>query len=94
MSAGRAKKIDAREIEVNRDILRMAAMLHDAGKVAISDLILKKPARFTDEEYGIMKAHTYLGPGYLPTPVHVRRGGGRCGADPPRELDGSAIRAM
>jgi HD-GYP domain-containing protein (c-di-GMP phosphodiesterase class II) len=57
----RAKRVDASEIEVNRDILRMAAMLHDAGKVAISDLILKKPARFTDEEYGIMKAHTYLG---------------------------------
>ena len=31
------------EIDKNRDILRMAAMLHDVGKVAISDLILKKP---------------------------------------------------
>jgi signal transduction protein with GAF and PtsI domain len=29
------------EIEANRDILRMAAMLHDVGKVAISDTILK-----------------------------------------------------
>jgi HD-GYP domain-containing protein (c-di-GMP phosphodiesterase class II) len=49
------------EIDRNRDILRMAAMLHDVGKVAISDLILKKPARFTDEEYEVMKSHTYLG---------------------------------
>lgn len=49
------------EIDRNRDVLRMAAMLHDVGKVAISDLILKKPARFTDEEYEIMKSHTYLG---------------------------------
>lgn len=49
------------EIEKNRDILRMSAMLHDVGKVAISDTILKKPARFTPEEYEIMKAHTYLG---------------------------------
>jgi HD-GYP domain-containing protein (c-di-GMP phosphodiesterase class II) len=40
-------KIDEKEIEKNRDILRMAAMLHDIGKVAISDLLLKKPARFT-----------------------------------------------
>jgi len=48
-------------IDRNRDILRMASMLHDVGKVAISDLILKKPARFTDEEYEIMKSHTYLG---------------------------------
>jgi HD-GYP domain-containing protein (c-di-GMP phosphodiesterase class II) len=38
-------------IDRNRDILRMASMLHDVGKVAISDLILKKPAKFTDEEY-------------------------------------------
>lgn len=53
--------IDEKQSENNRDILRMAAMLHDVGKVAISDLILKKPARFTDEEYEIMKSHTYLG---------------------------------
>ena len=39
----------------------MAAMLHDVGKVAISDLILKKPAKFTEDEYTIMKQHTILG---------------------------------
>jgi len=50
-----------KEIDRNRDIFRMAAMLHDVGKVAISDTILKKPARFTDEEYAIMKQHTVLG---------------------------------
>ena len=49
------------EIEKTRDTLRMAAMLHDVGKVAISDLILKKPDRFTDEEYEVMKSHTILG---------------------------------
>jgi response regulator RpfG family c-di-GMP phosphodiesterase len=36
-------------------------MLHDVGKVAISDLILKKPSRFTEEEYLIMQGHTWLG---------------------------------
>jgi len=50
-----------KEIDGNRDILRMAAMLHDVGKVAISDVILKKPARFNDEEFRIMKQHTVLG---------------------------------
>jgi HD-GYP domain-containing protein (c-di-GMP phosphodiesterase class II) len=50
-----------KEIDKNRDMLRMAAMLHDVGKVAISDAILKKPARFSEMEYEIMKAHTYLG---------------------------------
>jgi response regulator RpfG family c-di-GMP phosphodiesterase len=57
----RSRSIKENEIQKNRDILRMAAMLHDTGKVAISDLILKKPARFTNEEYEIMKTHTYLG---------------------------------
>jgi HD-GYP domain-containing protein (c-di-GMP phosphodiesterase class II) len=35
--------------------------LHDVGKVAISDIILKKPARFTPEEYKIMQHHTVYG---------------------------------
>ncbi|MDR2143163.1 MAG: GAF domain-containing protein, partial [Treponema sp.] len=33
------------EKERFRDLLKIASMLHDVGKVAISDLILKKPAR-------------------------------------------------
>jgi len=48
-------------LEKNRDILRMAAMLHDVGKVAITDAILKKPARLDDSEREIMKQHTYMG---------------------------------
>ncbi len=55
------RSIPREEIDKNRDILRMAAMLHDVGKVAISDLILKKPGRFTEDEYEIIKSHTYLG---------------------------------
>ncbi len=50
-----------REIQRTRDNLRMAAMLHDVGKVGISDTILKKPGGFTDEEYEIMKSHTVTG---------------------------------
>lgn len=53
--------IDSREADHFKDLLRFSAMLHDVGKVAISDLILKKPARFTDEEYRIMQAHTSHG---------------------------------
>ena len=49
------------DINQNRDILRMAAMLHDIGKVAIADAILKKPGKLTAEEYEIMKRHTILG---------------------------------
>ncbi len=57
----KAHGISQKEIDAQRDKLRLAAMLHDVGKVAISDLILKKPARFTDEEYEIMKTHTLHG---------------------------------
>ena len=53
--------IEPKEVERNRDSLRMAAMLHDVGKVAISDLILKKPGRFNNDEREIMKQHTVLG---------------------------------
>lgn len=49
------------KIEKSRDLLRMSAMLHDVGKVGISDMILKKPARFNHDEYEIMKQHTVLG---------------------------------
>jgi HD-GYP domain-containing protein (c-di-GMP phosphodiesterase class II) len=49
------------ERENYRDILKIAAMLHDVGKVAISDVILKKPGRFTPEEYLIMQHHTIYG---------------------------------
>ncbi len=55
------KNRPAQEIERTRDILRMAAMLHDVGKVAISDVLLKKPGRFTPEEFNTMKDHTILG---------------------------------
>lgn len=53
--------IELKEIERNKDILRIGAMLHDVGKIAIVDAILKKPARLTPEEYEVMKQHTCLG---------------------------------
>lgn len=57
----RRKRLQMEQIEKQKDLLRMAAMLHDVGKVAISDLILKKPARLTLDEFEVMKSHTYLG---------------------------------
>lgn len=43
------------------DLLRTGAMLHDVGKVAIPDGILKKPAPLTPDEYATMMAHTSEG---------------------------------
>ncbi|MDR0443476.1 MAG: HD domain-containing protein [Treponema sp.] len=51
------------EQEKFKDILKISSMLHDVGKVAISDAILKKPARFTPEEFQIMQNHTVYGAG-------------------------------
>jgi HD-GYP domain-containing protein (c-di-GMP phosphodiesterase class II) len=49
------------EREKFRDMLKISSMLHDVGKVAISDAILKKPARFTPEEFQVMQNHTVYG---------------------------------
>jgi len=57
------KGLPERDIESGRDTLRLAAMLHDVGKVAVSDLILKKPGRLTPEEFEMIKQHVIVGAG-------------------------------
>jgi HD-GYP domain-containing protein (c-di-GMP phosphodiesterase class II) len=41
--------------------IRVSALLHDVGKIAIDDNILKKPAALTDDEFAIMKQHPQKG---------------------------------
>jgi HD-GYP domain-containing protein (c-di-GMP phosphodiesterase class II) len=41
--------------------LRISALLHDVGKIAIDDNILKKPSALTNEEFDIMKTHPQRG---------------------------------
>ena len=53
--------ISEKEIKKVKGDYRMASMLHDVGKVGISDTILKKPGLFNDEERQIMKNHTIYG---------------------------------
>lgn len=38
-----------------------AAPMHDLGKIAVDDAVLRKPGKFTDEEYEIMKTHSAEG---------------------------------
>ena len=54
-----AKLMGLPEEDVDR--IRLAAPMHDLGKVGIPDAILNKPGRFTDEEYAIMKSHSEKG---------------------------------
>ncbi|MEE8440953.1 MAG: HD domain-containing phosphohydrolase [Spirochaetia bacterium] len=56
-----AERIDRSEIKANREVLRTAAILHDVGKVAISDTILKKGTDLTDDESRRMRLHTIYG---------------------------------
>ena len=56
-----AQGVPQEEIDKNQDLIRVAAMLHDVGKVAISDSVLKKPGKLNDEEYDHIKTHTLKG---------------------------------
>ncbi len=59
ISVAMGKRLGMGEEEL--DTLRMSALLHDIGKIAIDDAILKKPAALTDAEYEIMKTHPQRG---------------------------------
>src|SRR5579859_5575985 len=47
--------------EEDLDKLRIAALLHDVGKIGVDDRVLKKPGKLTDEEFELMKQHTVKG---------------------------------
>lgn len=43
------------------DDMRLAAPMHDVGKIGIPDTLLKKPGKLTDAEFEAMKKHTTIG---------------------------------
>ena len=47
--------------EEEAEIIKTASPMHDIGKIAIPDAILNKPARYTAEEFEIMKTHAQIG---------------------------------
>ena len=57
VAIGRRMNLPANELET----LRISALLHDVGKIAIDDNILKKPAALTEAEFEIMKTHPMRG---------------------------------
>lgn len=61
---GHVSALIARELGLPDEdvaLLRIAARLHDVGKIGIPDAILLKPGKFTPEEQERMKAHTLIG---------------------------------
>lgn len=43
------------------DLLELAGMYHDIGKISIPDAILDKPGKLTEEEFDVIKTHTLVG---------------------------------
>jgi diguanylate cyclase (GGDEF)-like protein/putative nucleotidyltransferase with HDIG domain len=57
--AGVARGLGLNDQEVAR--IKMAALLHDIGKVAIPDGILNKPGKLDEEEWKLMREHPVIG---------------------------------
>ena len=47
--------------EEQADVIKMASMMHDIGKLLVPSEILEKPGKLTDEEYAEIKKHTNYG---------------------------------
>jgi len=61
-------KVPKNEVNNFKDIFKIAAMLHDIGKVGISDVILKKKYTLSAEEFDIVKRHTVYGAQFFENP--------------------------
>ncbi len=66
ITAGHSKKVTEYSVGICKelglphdytDMIRVAASLHDYGKIGVDDSILKKPAQLNDEEYEQIKTH-------------------------------------
>ena len=66
LTAGHSEKVTeyamgiCNELALTRDyseMVRVASLLHDYGKIGVEDSILKKPGRLTDNEYEIVRTH-------------------------------------
>jgi len=54
----------AQELNIAKGMLekiRLAGLLHDVGKIGVSELILNKPSKLTNEEFNLVKAHCEVG---------------------------------
>jgi HD-GYP domain-containing protein (c-di-GMP phosphodiesterase class II) len=59
LSCALATAMQLPDQEVER--IRIGALLHDIGKIGVSDSVLQKPGRLTDEEFDQVKQHPVIG---------------------------------
>lgn len=53
--------MDHRTAEFAADRLRVAAMLHDVGKIGVADAVLRKPGKLDPDEWAAMRQHAMFG---------------------------------
>ena len=58
--------------EKRRELIRQAAFLHDIGKIGVSEQILQKPGRLSDEQFRRVQSHAALGAEFLETCAGLR----------------------
>ena len=75
-TAGHSERVSAISVAIGKDmqlppeqldVLRLGALLHDIGKIGISDNVLRKPTALTPEEFEVIKEHPALGARILRT---------------------------
>jgi HD-GYP domain-containing protein (c-di-GMP phosphodiesterase class II) len=59
LSCATAMALNLTGEEVND--IRIGALLHDIGKIGVSDTVLQKPGRLTDQEFALVKQHPEIG---------------------------------
>jgi HD-GYP domain-containing protein (c-di-GMP phosphodiesterase class II) len=59
LSCATAESLQLRPEDVER--IRIGALLHDIGKIGVSDGVLQKPGRLTEEEFALVKQHPVIG---------------------------------
>ena len=69
-TAGHSERVSAVSVAIGRqmnlgqddlEILRLGALLHDIGKIGISDAVLRKPGPLTREEFAVVEQHPIVG---------------------------------